>query len=236
MKRTKKLQIKFMLCLSLAAPALLTNSSVAAQINSGTIEYKSEAGETAAPNLPLAKAFSESLKNGPRAAAIRGRLGIARAGLATATQSSNPSYFSDRGLMAEQVSRIGPTFAMDMPWKVFLRLMAAKRFAEQSKIDLLTAIWALRAETRRAYLELVLAQETERTLRQVYELSDRLSGVSKKLFEAGAVPELDVLKGKLAAARAAADLAVGQKRVQRAKQQLNIIMGRPLDTPLNLSS
>jgi hypothetical protein len=45
-------------------------------------------------------------------------------------------------------------------------------------------------------------------------------------FQAGDVPELDVLKARLATSQSDVERQVGQRRVIRARQQLNIIMGR----------
>lgn len=199
-------------------------------INTAIIEYDGSASN--APPMRIAQANSEAIRIGPRAAAIRARLGITQSVILTATQAPNTSYYSDRGLMAEQVHRIGPLFVADMPWELFLRVLAARRLVDQTKIDLLTSIWSLRADVRRAYVELVVAQETQRALRQLYNLSAQLFSVSKKRFEAGAVPELDVLKGHLAASQASVDFSVGLKRIIRARQQLNILMGRPVDAPI----
>lgn len=203
-------------------------------INSASIEY--DATASGEPALRLVKSMAEAMRVGPRAAAIRANLGITQSGILTATQSNNPSLYNDRGLMAEQEHRIGPIFATDMPWEVFFRVLAAKRLVAQTKIDLLTTIWSLRSDVRRAYVELVIALETQRTLQQLYDLSAKLFYVSKKRFEAGAVPELDVLKGHLAAAQAGVDLSVGAKRITRARQQLNILMGRPVDAPIYMAA
>lgn len=198
-------------------------------VNSAAVEY--DAAALAEP-LPLAHAMSEAMRVGPRAAAIRAQLGITQAGLSTATQAPNPTTFMDRGMMAEQVMRIGPIFETDMPWELYLRLLAAKLLVNQTKVDLMTQIWSLRTDVRHAYVELVVAQETQRTLVQLYELADRLYVVSKKRYEAGAVPELDVLKGHLLASQSSVDVGVGIRRIAVAKQQLNILMGRPINSPL----
>jgi len=200
-------------------------------VNTGNIEYDNNASN-AAEALRLNRAMSEAMRMGPRAASIRAQLGITRAGVATASQAPNPLMFMDRGMMAEQVMRIGPVLQTDMPWELYLRLLSAKLLVAQTKVDLMTQIWSLRNDVRRAYVELVVAQETQRTLIQLYQLSDRLYFVSKKRYEAGAVPELDVLKGHLAASQSSVDVGVGLRRIAAAKQQLNILMGRTVDAPI----
>lgn len=199
----------------------------------GTIEYnESISPNFSGPGLSAAQALNEALVHGPRAAAVRAQFAIARAGFASATQAPNPYFFFDRGLMAEQVNRMGPLLTSDAPWKLLFRLLIAKRTVAQTKIDLLTQIWSLRADARRAYAEVVVAQEAQRTLQQSYALAARLTGVAEKRFKAGAVPELDVIKARLASDQAEVDVNVGIKRVERAKQQLNLLMGRAVDAPL----
>lgn len=188
------------------------------------------------PGLSVLKALNEALLAGPRAAAFRAQFAVAMANMPLATQAPNPVFFFDRGLMAEQVNRMGPVLTVEQPWKLFFRLLAASRFVAQTKVDLLTQIWSLRADVRRAYVEVVVAQEAQRMLEQLYDLASRLLTVTEKRFKAGAVPQLDVLKARLAASQAAVDLNVGKRRVIRAKQQLNILMGKAQDSPLFIAA
>jgi len=205
-------------------------------MNMGSIEYDENLTPKATgPGLSVVDALNQSLVVGPRAAAIRAQFGIARSNYALATQAPNPVFFMDRGLVAEQVNRIGPTLTQDMPWKLFFRLLSAKRLVAQTKIDLLTQLWSLRHDVRSAYVEVVVAQETQKTLEQLYELADRLFKISDKRFHAGDVAELDVMKARLAAAQAEVDTRVGRKRVIRAKQQLNILMGRPPESTVYIA-
>lgn len=202
-------------------------------LNMMTIEYND--GPEPPSNLPrlsVVRALNEALVNGPRAAAVRAQFAIARANYPAATVQPNPIFFFDRGLVAEQVNRIGPVLTFDPPWKLLFRLMAARHLVAQTKIDLLTTIWSLRADVRRAYLEVVVAQETQKSLIQLYDLAAHLLVISEKRFQAGDVPKLDVLKARLATAQAEVDVKVGSKRLVKAKQLLNILMGRPTESPL----
>ena len=181
------------------------------------------------PGLTVVKAMNEALMNSPRAAAVRAQFAIARANYAYATQGPNPIMFMDRGLVAEQVFRLGPTLPIEPPWKLIFRLLATKRLIEQTKIDLMTALWNLRSDVRKAYVEVVVAQETLKTLNELYDLSAKLMAVAEKRFHAGDVPELDLLKARLATSQNQVEMGVGKKRVLRAYQELNVIMGKGLD-------
>ena len=202
-------------------------------IVSGTIQF-SEPPKTLGSGMTILQSLDEALVKSPRAAAIRAQLQITTAAYAEAAAAPNPAFLFDRAPLGEQVRRVGPTFTVEGPWKLVFRLLATKRLVEQTKTDLMTSIWALRADVRRAYTEVVVAQETVETLNSLYDLASRLLEVSDKRFQAGDVPELDVLKARLATSQSDVERQVGMRRVIRAKQQLNVIMGRKPEDIVNI--
>lgn len=208
-------------------------SPAAGPIVSGTIQF-SEQPKTMGSGMTILQSLDEALVKSPRAAAIRAQLQITTAAYAEAAAGPNPAFLFDRAPLGEQVRRVGPTFTIEGPWKLVFRLLATKRLVEQTKTDLMTAIWALRADVRRAYTEVVVAQETVETLNSLYDLASRLLEVSDKRFQAGDVPELDVLKARLATSQSDVERQVGMRRVIRAKQQLNVIMGRKPEDIVNI--
>lgn len=204
----------------------------------GTVQYS--AGQTPqlqpgqSEGVTLSQALDETLTKSPRAAAIRAQLPISKAGIAQAAMAPNPGFFMDRGLIAENVRRVGETTVYDPPWKLAFRVLSAKRYYDQNKIDLLTTLWALRATARRAFTDAVVAQETAKTLNDLYELTERLLNVSTKRFQAGDVPELDVLRARLATSQAQIELGVGNQRLVRSGQNLNVVMGRVAESPITV--
>jgi cobalt-zinc-cadmium efflux system outer membrane protein len=201
-------------------------------IVSGTVQF-SEQPQGMGSGMTILQSLDEALVKSPRAAAIRSQLQITTAAYAEAAAGPNPAFLFDRAPLGEQVRRIGPTFTIEGPWKLVFRLLATKRLVEQTKTDLMTSIWALRADVRRAYTEVVVAQTVE-TLNSLYDLASRLLEVSDKRFQAGDVPELDVLKARLATSQSDVERQVGMRRVIRAKQQLNVIMGRKPEDIVNI--
>ncbi len=197
----------------------------------GTITFDASPSPSA---VLLHPALDEALVNSPRAAAIRSELQITRAEFMGATEQPNPGLFFDRGFVAEAVRRVGPALEWEPPWKVVFRLLVAKQLVDQVKLDLMNRLWSLRADVRHIYTEVTVAQETVETLNNLYELASRLQEVSQKRFQAGDVPELDVLKARLASAQTDVDRKVGMRRLIRAKQQLNIILGRSAENPIDV--
>ncbi len=201
----------------------------------GTIQYDVSLAPIASqPGLSVVQSMNEALMNNPRAAAIRAQFGIARTGYAYATQGPNPVMFFDRAPVSEQVTRIGPNLTIEPPWKLAFRLLSTKRLIDQTKLDLMSTLWSLRADVRRSYVEVVVAQETLKTLTELYDLSAKLLAVAEKRFHAGDVPELDMLKARLANSQNEVEVGVGQKRVLRSYQQLNVMMGKSVDDSVNV--
>lgn len=201
-------------------------------IVSGTIQFTEQPKN--GQGMTILQALDEALVKSPRAAAIRSQLQITTANYADAAAAPNAAFLIDRAPLGEQVRRLGPTFTFELPWKLVFRLLATKRLVEQTKTDLMANIWTLRADVRRAYTEVVVAQETVETLNSLYELASRLLEVSDKRFQAGDVPELDVLKARLATSQSDVERQVGMRRVIRANQQLNVILGRKPETPVSI--
>lgn len=185
-------------------------------------------------SLTITQAMNETLINSPRASAVRFNLGVTRAQLIRATELPNPTIFMDSGYKAEFTYRYGATLPIEPPWKLVFRVLAAKKQIKQTDFEIRNALWQLRGDIRRAYTELVVAQETFETLTDLYELSARLNEVAEKRFQAGDVPELDVLKARLLNGQNAIERDVGGRRVTQARQALAILLGRGAQTDVQV--
>lgn len=185
-------------------------------------------------SMTITQAMNETLINSPRASAVRFNLGVTRAQLIRATELPNPTIFMDSGYKAEFTYRYGATLPIEPPWKLVFRVLAAKKQIKQTDFEIRNALWQLRGDIRRAYTELVVAQETFETLTDLYELSARLNEVAEKRFQAGDVPELDVLKARLLNGQNAIERDVGGRRVIQARQALAILLGRSAQTDVQV--
>jgi outer membrane protein, heavy metal efflux system len=193
---------------------------------------KVEGGPT--PVLDLKAAYNEGLMNSPRTAAVRALLEISKSGYWAATATANPTFHYENGVIAEDTRRIGTDVTFSPPWKIVFRLLAAKAQYQETKSEVMTSLWGFRNDLRRAYTEVIVAEAAYQTLSDIVELTSKLMQVAQKRFEAGAVPELDVLKAKLDLSQSEIDQRQGQTRVERAKQQLNIMLGRPVEEDIEV--
>jgi outer membrane protein, heavy metal efflux system len=190
-----------------------------------------QTGQTVSPSAPLSaqitieQALDQTIMTGPRAAAARSLMAMSQAALTQARVLPNPAIEFDNGF-AELSYRVGVALPIEPPWKMVFRLSAARAQINEASIQMQQALWLLRADVRRAYVELVVSQESRTMMLELSRLTNQLADVAKKRYLAGEVPKLDMLKSELAAVQSGIDADQESRRVQQAREQLNIIMGR----------
>jgi len=184
--------------------------------------------------LQLKAAYKEGLMNSPRTAAVRALLDISKAGYWAATASPNPTVHYENGYISEQTRRMGSDLTFSPPWKIVFRLLAAKAQYQETKSEVMNTLWGFRNDLRRAYTEVIVAEATYQTISDILKLTSKLLQVSAKRYHAGDVPELDVLKARLAMSQSKIDQQQGKTRIERAKQQLNIMLGRPAEEDIEV--
>ena len=169
---------------STSAPALTFNAPQPLPVTLPPQE-KGQSNELAAnskdaPVLHLIQALNEGLLKSPQVAAARAQLDITKALYAAATELPNPSFVRDQGAIAEQTIRLGVATTYVAPWKIAFKLLSAKRQVQQSKLEILNILWLLRSQIRKAYTEVVVAQEAYQTVSDLAKLSDELLKVAQK--------------------------------------------------------
>ena len=188
---------------------------------------------SAVKTVSISQALNVALLNNPRTEAIRKQLGITKSAYWQALTFPNPSLVLVNGYGGLSFQQAVNT-PIEPPWKVLFRLLVAKRQVAQTKLEITRDLWKFRADIRRSFTELALAQETAETLSDLAELASRLLDVAQKRFNAGDVPELDVLKARLATSQANIELKQGTMRATRAGQQLNVILSTPIEDGISV--
>jgi cobalt-zinc-cadmium efflux system outer membrane protein len=174
-----------------------------------------------------------TLMQSPRAASARSMLGITQSALVQAKIYPNPALEFDNGY-AELSYRVGVAIPVQGPWKMVQRILAAKAQISVAHLQIQQSLWTLRADSRRAYTELVIADEAAAMMRDLANLTAGLADVARKRFNSGDVAKLDMFKADLARAQADIDASQAERRVIQAREQLNIIMGRGEAVELSL--
>lgn len=183
-------------------------------------------GQQQLNTFELNQALNETFTQSPRAASVRLQLGIAQSAIPQALTFPNPALIVYNGFKAEQTYQVGASIPIEQPWKVFFRLATAKNQIKQADLEILRALWQLRGTVRRAYLEVVIAEEMATTLSELAELTRQLQVAAQKRANAGDVARLDVLKSQLATAQAEVERDQGVRQVTLSKRRLNLVVGR----------
>ncbi|HEY9734546.1 MAG TPA: TolC family protein [Drouetiella sp.] len=185
--------------------------------------------------VALSAAFDESIVNSPRVASVRAQLGIAKAARTQAKVLPNPSFFFlvDTGALSRQ---FGGSLPIEPPWKLVFRLLAAKSQIQQADLEIARNLWRFRGLIRRAYLDVVIANETRDTLAELQRLANGVKKVADRRYLATDVAGLDVYRADLAAMQATADFKQSERKVAQVKQRLSILLGRGYASAVEVST
>lgn len=209
----------------------LTLSTCQAQTSGTTAGGKSTSTSDSGVKLRglefgLRTCFNRVLLNNPRTKAARANLKIAKSEYARATELPNPGIVIDNGFIATQEYNLGALIPIGGPWVMAFQLLAAKKVVKEADLKIQRTLWLIRQQTRRQYVELLMAQERAQTAKELRDLFQKVLDASKNRLEAGDVPKLDVSRAELAYLQSTIDLAKDRQEVQRARQQLNILMAQ----------
>ena len=180
----------------------------------------------------LSKSLDASLSNSPRLSGVRALLGVARANIVQATVLPNPGIYLANNYGNSYL--LGASIPIEPPWKLYFRLLVARRQLEQTKLDILRQLWLFRGEVRRNYAQLVMAEEMLQARQELMQLASRICDVSKTQYDVGNVPGLDVHRAKLALIQAKMDYEQAGIQVSQTREQLNLVMGRKPESPVTV--
>jgi cobalt-zinc-cadmium efflux system outer membrane protein len=140
----------------------------------------------------------------------------------------------DNGYRAEFTYRYGVAIPIEPPWKMALRIVAAKKEIKRVDFEIAKSLWALRGDIRRAYTEVLIGQERYETLKELANLYQVLFTIAEKRCKAGDVARVDVYRADLAYIQAGINRDQAATEVLRAKQSLNVLLGRRHDLDIKL--
>ncbi len=185
-------------------------------------------------SVSIDQAMNETLLQSPRAASLRMQLGIAKSARIRATELPNPSLMMDNGYKAEFTYRYGVSIPIEPPWKMALRLLAAKNQIRLADLQISKGLWALRGDIRRAYTQAIIAQEKFEMQNELTELYNKLLTSTQARLRQGDVAELDVYKAELAHQRALINRELASNQVIQTKRSLSILLGREYTAVYNI--
>jgi cobalt-zinc-cadmium efflux system outer membrane protein len=115
------------------------------------------------------------------------------------------------------------------------RIEVARQEGALTEVEIGTLARQVRRSTREAFYRALLTRAESERLARVVHLAERLEQIARERFEAGAVPQLEVMQAGLEVSRAQADLQVAEQREKVSLSQLNALLNEPASTPWELA-
>jgi outer membrane protein, heavy metal efflux system len=184
--------------------------------------------------LTLQRAIDQAMAANPAIAAARLHRAVAAAGLDVASERPNPEG-------NVELTRETPRQAYGVTWPFELGNKRGKRQAvaqaaiRSGEAELAATMAEVRADVRRAYADVLVAQARLGVLTDLRDLSRRVRDAAQARFDAGDAPRLYVLQAGLAVGAAENEAAATEGAARAATARLNALLGEPLDAVRRLS-
>lgn len=214
-------------CTPQAVPTSAAGSSPSVQV---PVQTSGPAGR----QLNLAAALDLADRQNLDLAAARLQHSVAQAGTRIAGQIPNPgvSFSATRDLPHE-------TLMLDQPLEIGgqrgQRIDVARQEVALTDVDIRAIQTGVRLRTREAFFAAVLAHSRTAQLGESLDLARRLQQIAKTRFDAGDVPQLEVLQADLQVSQAQANVEVASQQEKVAFSVLNEVLNEPANTVWDIS-
>jgi cobalt-zinc-cadmium efflux system outer membrane protein len=187
----------------------------------------------AAPLIDLNQAFALAEAYNPKILSAQTTLMQAKANIGIAKEIPNPQLVANYGFGATtyvlgnpQQALLTQTLEVGGKRKARTHLAQSQLALAESQLNDLRQ--DIRSQVRQAYIDLLAAKETSKTLANQSNLLKSLLDIAKKRFEAGAAPESDVVQASLSYNQLIPLQASADGRIRQARIQLNTLVGKKL--------
>lgn len=155
---------------------------------------------------------------------------MAKNDIKKANQLKNPyvqSYVNMGKAAEDNPNYFGLIFPFEIA-KRGVRKKLAKSALELTKGNVLLAELNLRLDVRQAYVDLVAAKSTLKILNDQRQLVQELLSIAQKKYDAGAVPQMDVVQAKMTLNQLLIQVNSAKTDVLVARYKFNLILGSTL--------
>jgi outer membrane protein TolC len=177
--------------------------------------------ELLAQPLTMDNAVQVALLNNRGLQASYAELGISEAAMVQASRLPNPGFTFERTRTGNELS-ISRTFSLSF-LNLLMLPMAARiegRYFEQTKLLVANQMLQVAADTRRAYVNAVAAEQSARYAEQVQQAAEAGAEFAKRLAAAGNFSKLDRAREQAFYAEATANLARSRQQAQAEREAL----------------
>lgn len=184
--------------------------------------------------LTLGDAITRALAVNPTIAAARLQRPIDMAGVAVARERLNPEIAYEASKETPRQA-IGATVPLELGGKRQRRIDLATSTIAVNEADLARVIAEVRNEVRRAYFDAAAAALQVQIAIDVRALAQRARDAANARVTAGDVPQSDLTQSDLALASSENELVAARGEADATLAELNVLIGRPAETPADLS-
>lgn len=222
-------RILLVLC-AIAIPAVAGTQSTAPPAASAS---SSQVQSSQARRLTLQEAFAIAERQNLDLAAERLRRAVSLAGINIAGQRPNPtvSASATRDTPHESVFFDLP---LELGGKRSTRIDEAKQEVALTEIEISTLARQIRRQVRDAFYSAALAKSEVDQQAQLADLSRKLRDIANDRFNAGDVPQLEVMQADLELSRAEADREVARQEMKVSFAKLAALLNAPANTEWDL--
>ncbi len=195
--------------------------------------------------VTLKQAVEEALERNLELLARRYEIPIAEARLLQARLRPNPRINVETNFLdllgANYIPEEGPTgpaetntvlyWEIETAGKRRLRMETAREALASVREGFLDARRALILEVQNAFLDLALAKENARTLREILDTFEAVVRVNRTRYEAGEIARVELMRSEVAALQFRNQLLQAELRVRQEAVLLQRVMGRPAPQP-----
>ena len=125
---------------------------------------------------------------------------------------------------------------VEFPLKWWHRLQAGRQHAEATRLAIFEMTKLdISLQAKQAYDRIALQKSLLQHAQQDFDLAQNILRQADIRFEAGDVPQLDVMRASVEVGRATNRLTAAQNNLSLAKTALNALLARPLQTPFAIA-
>ena len=200
------------------------------------------AGLQSAP-MTLAQIEAEALANNPEVLSLQEQVRVAGATVDTALAVEDPEFmYRAWGVPIREPWNVNQTqhmfmFSQKLPSrsKRELRYLIASDDQEIRSLAVESAKRELLGVVRRAFYQLLRSYDQLRLHHEQITLAEQAVGAARAKYTVGKSPQQDVLKAQIAYSGLADHELMFLREADLARAELNALMGRPLDQPLEVT-
>src|SRR5262245_46562561 len=182
-----------------------------------------------AESLTFQAAVDRALAANPTIAAARLTSAVNMAGLALARERLNPEATVEFEKETPKQA-FGLAVPLELGGKRSKRIAVSQATIRTGEAEIAATIAQVRNDVRRTYFDVLVADARLTVLRELRDLSQRVSDAAQTRFDAGESPRLEVLQAGLALAAAENESVASEGTAVAARTRLNVLLGAPLGT------